>query len=134
MHLRRGAGVRRPARGERGEQDGPHPLSPSPHCGEGGRRPDARFPLSTLWRGGRGVRPHEETRSEARTRALVESAARIALPTALAPGIRDCARIESRWRSVSESTSAADLADLPPEHAARRARTMVSTWVRISLR
>ena len=80
------------------------------------------------------MRPHGETLSEARTRALVESAARIALPTALAPGIRDCARIESRWRSVSESTTAADLADLPPEHAARRARTMVSTWVRISLR
>ena len=80
------------------------------------------------------MRPHGETLSEARTRALVESAARIALPTALAPGIRDCARIESRWRSVSESTSAADLADLPPEHPARRARTMVSTWVRISLR
>src|SRR5205814_6554732 len=68
MHLRRGARVRRPARGERDEQDGPqpHPLSPSPHRGEGGRRPDAWFPLSTLWRGGQGVRPHEETRSVAR--------------------------------------------------------------------
>src|SRR5947209_4563477 len=81
-------------------------------------------PVRALWRGGRGVRLHGETLSEARTRALVESAARIALPTALAPGIRDCARIESRWRSVSESTSAADLADLPPEHAARKARTV----------
>ena len=80
------------------------------------------------------MRAHGETLSVARTRALVESAARIALPTALAPGIRDCARIESRWRSVSESAGAADLADLPPEHAAQRARTMVSTWVRISLR
>src|SRR5437773_12101738 len=91
-------------------------------------------PVRALWRGGRGVRPHGETLSEARTRALVESAARIALPTALAPGIRDCARIESRWRSVSVSTSAADLADYPPDHAAQRARTMLSTWVRISFR
>ena len=77
------------------------------------------------------MRAHGETLSVARTRALVESAARIALPTALAPGIRDCARIESRWRSVRESRPVADLAGLPPEHAARSARAMVSERVRI---
>src|SRR5207247_5115891 len=122
VHLRRAARVRRPTRGERGEQRGPHSLTPSPH---------PSFPLSTSRRGGRGARPHGETLSVVRTRALAESAARIALPTPLAPGIRDCARIESRWRSVSESPPAADLAVLPPEHAARSARTMVSTRARI---
>src|SRR5439155_290027 len=75
--------------------------------------------------------PHGETLSVARTRALVASAARIARPTPLAPGMRDCARIESRWRSVSESPSAADLAALPPEQAARSARVMVSERARI---
>src|SRR5205085_6199050 len=35
---------------------GPHPLSPSPPCGEGGRKGSPSFPLSTLWRGGQGVR------------------------------------------------------------------------------
>src|SRR5207249_11615763 len=104
-------GIRRPARGERGEQGRPHPLAPSPPCGEGERR---------MRRGGQGMRAQGETLSVARTRALAESAARIALPTALAPGIRDCARIESRWRSVRESRPAADLAGLPPEHAARK--------------
>src|SRR2546430_2810492 len=98
--------------------------------GSGGE--DARRdPVRALWRGGQGVRAHGETLSVARTRALVESAARIALPTALAPGIRDCARIESRWRSVSESAGAADLADLPPEHAAQKATTMASMRARI---
>src|SRR5256884_3999393 len=33
----------------------PHPLSPSPHGGEGERR-EKSFPLSTTWRGGQGVR------------------------------------------------------------------------------
>src|SRR5256886_753004 len=98
VHLRRATRVRRPARGKRGEQRDAHP---------------------------EGVRTHGETLSVARIRALVESAARIALPTPLAPGIRDFARIESRWRS------AADLAVLPPEHAAQRARTMASMRARI---
>src|SRR5207247_9754357 len=91
VHLRRATRVRRPARGERGEQRDAHP---------------------------QGVRTHGETLSVARIRGLVESAALIALPTPLAPEIRDFARIESSWRSVSESRSAADLAVLPPEHAA----------------
>ena len=73
------------------------------------------------------MRTHGETLSVARIRALVESAALIALPTPLAPGIRDFARIESRWRSVSESRSAADLAVLPPEHAASSAKTKKGT-------
>src|SRR6266480_5943610 len=34
----------------------PHPLSPSPQCGEGGRATHLSFPLSTTWRGGQGVR------------------------------------------------------------------------------
>src|SRR5256885_15496550 len=34
----------------------PHPLSPSPQCGEGGRRAGIASPLSTTWRGGQGVR------------------------------------------------------------------------------
>src|SRR5438876_7331848 len=100
VHLRRATRVRRPARGKRGEQRDAHP---------------------------EGVRTHGETLSVARIRALVESAARIALPTPLAPGIRDFARIESRWRSVSESRSAADLAVLPPEHAASSANTKKGT-------
>src|SRR5207245_9396911 len=33
----------------------PHPLSPSPHGGEGERN-EKSFPLSTTWRGGQGVR------------------------------------------------------------------------------
>src|SRR5881296_4190032 len=33
----------------------PHPLSPSPHGGEG-ERSEKSFPLSTKWRGGQGVR------------------------------------------------------------------------------
>src|SRR5256885_5784957 len=103
MHLRRGARIGRTARRERDEQ--------------------------ATNNGSASL--HGETLSVARTRALVESAARMALPTARAPGIRDCARIESRWRSVSESASAADLADLPPEHAAERARTMTSMRARM---
>src|SRR5438105_1588109 len=34
----------------------PHPLSPSPQSGEGGRRTGLASPLSTTWRGGQGVR------------------------------------------------------------------------------
>jgi hypothetical protein len=77
------------------------------------------------------VRAHGETLSVARIRALAESAARIARPTPLAPGMRDCARIESRWRSVSESPSAVDLAGLLPEHAARRMRARANERGRI---
>src|SRR6266516_4629382 len=34
----------------------PHPLSPSPRSGEGGRNPRSSFPLSAMRRGGQGVR------------------------------------------------------------------------------
>ncbi len=34
----------------------PHPLSPSPRSGEGGRRSSTSFPLSTKWSGGEGER------------------------------------------------------------------------------
>src|SRR6266480_4346856 len=34
----------------------PHPLSPSPHGGEGERKVSSSSPLSTKWRGGKGVR------------------------------------------------------------------------------
>src|SRR5207249_2754408 len=54
------------------------------------------------------------TVSLARTRALIESAAVIARPTAFAPGIWDLARMLSCWRSVSVSRRAASLApDFP---------------------
>src|SRR6266571_1724789 len=34
----------------------PHPISPSPRSGEGGRRSSTSFPLSTKWSGGEGER------------------------------------------------------------------------------
>src|SRR6059058_1567379 len=36
---------------------GPHPLAPSPRCGEGELRTALSFPLSAWRRGGQGVRP-----------------------------------------------------------------------------
>src|SRR5205085_1952330 len=80
--------------------------------------------------GGPGDGLHCATLSDARTLALVESAARKAAPTPRAPGMRDPARIESRCRSVRESR-AADLACLPPEHAAVMATTRVRERARI---
>src|SRR2546423_1598666 len=41
----------------------PHPLSPSPPCGEGAPKGSPSFPLSTSWRGGQGVRAHESERA-----------------------------------------------------------------------
>lgn len=55
----------------------------------------------------------------ARTRALAESAARMALPTPEAPGICDLARIESRWRSVSVSRADAPRPPEPPQAASK---------------
>src|SRR5207237_6635825 len=80
--------------------------------------------------GGPGDGLHCATLSDARTLAFVESAARMAAPTPRAPGMRDPARIESRCRSVRESR-AADLACLPPEHAAVMATTRVRARARI---
>jgi hypothetical protein len=62
--------------------------------------------------------------------ALVESATRIALPTPLAPGMRDLASMLSRWRSVSESPAADDFWGLPL-HAARRRPTATTCGARI---
>src|SRR5437667_126846 len=63
---------------------------------------------------------HGVTLSAARIPALVESATRIALPTALAPGIFDLARMLSRWRSVRESPAVRDLREGVPVQAASR--------------
>src|SRR2546430_172322 len=68
--------------------------------------------------------PHGEMLSAARIPALVESATRIAFPTARAPGIFDWARMLSRWRSVSESPAAVrDLPDWPPPQAVNTTST-----------
>src|SRR5205807_1711255 len=89
VHLGGPAGIRRPAGGE--SEQGHH----GPHRGR-----------------------HGEMLSAARIPALVESATRIALPTARAPGIFDWARMLSRWRSVSESPAAVrDVPDWPPPQA-----------------
>src|SRR2546430_1721786 len=80
-----------------------------------------------------GEREHEPRRprlvemlTAARIPALVESATRIAFPTARAPGIFDWARMLSRWRSVSESAAAVrDVRDWPPPQAARSSARMV---------
>src|SRR5437867_1512827 len=63
---------------------------------------------------------HGVTLSAARIPALVESATPIALPTALAPGIFDLARMLSRWRSVRESPAVRDLREGVPVQAASR--------------
>src|SRR2546430_17659617 len=54
---------------------------------------------------GPGDRLHGATLSVARILALVESAARNAAPTPPAPGMREPASIESRWRSVRVSAA-----------------------------
>src|SRR5207245_3465800 len=64
------------------------------------------------------------TLSVARIRALVESAALIALPIPPAPGIDDFARIESRWRSVR--VSRAPLRPPPPPQPSTRTNTAKS--------
>src|SRR2546430_9129522 len=70
--------------------------------------------------------PHGEMLSAARIPALVESATRIAFPTARAPGIFDWARMLSRWRSVSESAAAVRaVRDWPPPPAARSSARLV---------
>src|SRR5205814_7776106 len=60
------------------------------------------------------------TVSVCKTLALVESAARIALPTTRAPGIVEPAKMLSFWRSVSVSRFTAWLDLSEPPHAAMR--------------
>src|SRR5207302_6601765 len=71
-------------------------------------------------------RPHGATLSAARTLALVESAARNAAPTPLAPGMRDLARIESRCRSVSVSAAREPPDRLPLQPPSSRQTTIRS--------
>src|SRR6266571_7328890 len=128
LHVHGGGGARmgRPAGGgDEGEK--PHPLTPSPLRGEGERWTKPSFPLSATRRGGQGVRSHGDTLSDARIRALVESAARIAAPTPRAPGMREAARMLSRCRSVRLSPGAADdFSGLPPQAVRRKARRMLA--------
>src|SRR2546423_1254716 len=69
--------------------------------------------------------------SVARRRALAESAAFMARPTALAPGMLDLARIESRCRSVRVSRAAAPPPLAPPEQAAVSIRTTAGRRVMV---